>query len=447
MSQTWTTQQILALAPDPASAKAGQGLTGVNKWVSLGCSEQAVWGECQGSGSSPYQVQIELSEPAFRCSCPSRKFPCKHGIGLFLIFANNVAAIQEAAPPGWVADWLSKREEKAEKKKEAGKPDSEKSPEELAKAAEEQAKRAAQRQKKVNQGLQDLDLWLRDLARQGLASIQARPYKFWDDAAARLVDAQAPGVARMLREMASIPSSGSGWQERLLERLGLVSLLLEASGRLEALPEPVQADVRDAIGWNVRQESVKAGAGETDLWLVLGQRAYEEDQFKVQRTWLRGHRTGRDALILNFIRQGQPMETVLAIGTCFEAELAFFPSAWPLRALVKEGTKSATMPITDFPAYANAPDMLSSYADAIASNPWLDVFPAALTPVIPFRQGETWSVRDQEGHLLTLSHAFTQQWRLMAVSGGHPMTLFGEWDGAHFLPVSAWTNARLIALT
>src|SRR5947209_5539495 len=118
MSQTWTTQQILALAPDPASAKAGQGLGSPGKWKSLGRNEKALWGECQGSGKDPYQVKIELSEPAFVCSCPSRKFPCKHGIGLFLIYANNSAAIAEGAPPAWVAEWLAKREEKAEKKKE-----------------------------------------------------------------------------------------------------------------------------------------------------------------------------------------------------------------------------------------------------------------------------------------------------------------------------------------
>src|SRR5579871_5198627 len=388
MSQTWTTQQILALAPDPASAKAGQGLTGVNKWVSLGRNEQTVWGECQGSGSTPYQVQIELAEPAFRCSCPSRKFPCKHGIGLFLIYANSPAAVKTADPPAWVADWLAKRGEKAEKQKQAEKPDSEKSEEEQAKAAEEQAKRAAQRQKKVTQGLQDLDLWLRDLVRQGIASVQSRPFSFWDQAAGRLVDAQAPGLARMLREMAAVPTSGPGWQERLMERLGQVTLLLEAYRRLDTLPETVQADVRNAIGWNVRQESVLAGEGVSDLWLVLGHRAYEEEQFKVQRTWLRGRNTQRDALQLQFTRPGQPMETLLVVGTCLEADLTFFPSAWPLRALIKERT-SDSRPLTDCPAYPDASTMLSAYADALAGNPWLDVFPAPLAEAVPVRQGET----------------------------------------------------------
>jgi hypothetical protein len=443
MTQNWTAQQILAL--DPASAKAGQGLTNPDKWVSLGRNAQALWGECQGSGSKPYQVQIELSEPAFRCSCPSRKFPCKHGIGLFLIYTNNSAAVSEAVPPDWVAEWLGKREEKAEKKREAAKPDSEKSPEELAKAEAEQIKRAAQREKKVQQGLQDLTLWLHDLTRQGLAAVQSRPYKFWDDAAGRMVDAQAPGVARMLREMASIPASGVGWQERLLERLGLLTLLLEAYGRLDTLSAGVQADVREAIGWNVRQESVLAEPGVTDLWLTLGQRSYEEEQFRVQRTWLRGHKTGRDALILNFTRQGQASENLLASGTCFEAALTFFPSACPLRALLKERT-SATLPLTDFPAFPDFPTLLSAYADSVACSPWFDAFPARVRSVAPVRQGDVWAVQDREGYLLPLSRQFGQAWKLLAISGGHPITLFGEWDGAALLPVSAWVSDRLIPL-
>ena len=67
-------------------------------------------GACQGSGSKPYQVQIDLAEPAFKCSCPSRKFPCKHALGLLLIHATTPAAIVKAERPAWVSEWLASRE-------------------------------------------------------------------------------------------------------------------------------------------------------------------------------------------------------------------------------------------------------------------------------------------------------------------------------------------------
>src|SRR6476469_9727229 len=85
MSETWTSDRIIALAPDPSSAKAGRELANPRKWVTLGLNEAAIWGECQGSGSKPYRTQIDLIEPAFKCSCPSRKFPCKHALALFLL--------------------------------------------------------------------------------------------------------------------------------------------------------------------------------------------------------------------------------------------------------------------------------------------------------------------------------------------------------------------------
>ncbi|HPH90283.1 MAG TPA: hypothetical protein PLZ68_05665, partial [Ferruginibacter sp.] len=73
-----TEDQILTLAPDEASKKSGKDLSSPAKWVSKGVNEFALWGEAQGSGSKPYQTQVDLTNIAFKCSCPSRKFPCKH---------------------------------------------------------------------------------------------------------------------------------------------------------------------------------------------------------------------------------------------------------------------------------------------------------------------------------------------------------------------------------
>jgi len=214
MPATWTTEQILAMAPDARSAKAANGLATPRKWMSLGNNEQAIWGECQGSAKKPYQTQIDTDGPAFRCTCPSRKFPCKHALGLFLLMASQPTAFTQNTQPDWVTDWLTARtrstQQRAKKKERAGKiadPDA-------------QSKRAAERQKKVTAGLEELELRLHDVVRQGLAAAQGLPHSFWEEPAARMVDAQAPGVARLLREMRGIPSSGEGWPERLLEQLG-----------------------------------------------------------------------------------------------------------------------------------------------------------------------------------------------------------------------------------
>src|SRR5262245_16875069 len=158
----WTAEQILALAPDAPSAKAGQGLATARKWQALGADEQAAWGLCQGSGKDPYQTQIDLTEPAFRCSCPSRKFPCKHGLGLFLLLATQPAAFKEKRPPDWVVEWVASRAKRAQQRVE--KQEKVEAGEKTVDAAA-QAKRAASRDAKVTTGLQELEVWLRDIAR------------------------------------------------------------------------------------------------------------------------------------------------------------------------------------------------------------------------------------------------------------------------------------------
>jgi uncharacterized Zn finger protein len=435
----WTTDQILALAPDDSSAKAGRTLASSSKWVTLGCDTRAVWGECQGSGSQPYQVQIDLSEPVFRCSCPSRKFPCKHGIALFLLYASSHADFASNTAPGWVTDWIGKREQTAQKKQEkSAEPRTE---EQAAKTAADQAKRAASREKRVAEGMDQLDIWMQDLARHGLASVASRPYSYWSEPAARLVDAQAPGVARRLQDLSGLPHSGAGWTDRMLERLGLLYLLVEGSRRLASLPEPVREDVRTAVGWAAKQEDVLSQEGVRGDWSVLGQHSHDEDQFRVVRTWLREQETGRLALLLAFTRQGQTSEAPPLPGSVLPAELVYFPSAYPLRAVIKQRLGSPR-PIQTFEGHGTVRGCLDAYANALASNPWIETFPAPLSAVVPVQRGGGWLLADETGEALPLADGFKQPWKLMALSGGRPFAVFGEWDGARLEPLSAWADGR-----
>lgn len=436
MSAQWTVDQVLALAPDAASAKNGRGLATRQKWVSLGRQNSVVWGECQGSGKNPYQTQIDLSEPAFRCSCPSRKFPCKHGLGLFLLLAEQPEEVAEADPPAWVANWIASRSQRAEKKTEQQTKRQEKNADPVA-----QAKRATERQRKVSAGIQELRLWLEDRVRQGLATLPQEPYGMWDGIAARMVDAQAPGLARQLRELAGIVHSGANWHDRVLERLGRLYLLIEGFERIETLPAAVQADLRTQIGWSLGQEEVLAGLAHSDLWLVVGQRTEEEERLRSRRTWLYGIANQMPALLLDFAHGQQPFEQTLVPGTGLEAELAFYPSAYPLRALIKTRQESAMLSKAP-PGSESIGAAIAHYSQALANCPWIERFPLLLTDVTPHLDAQNWLLQDQHGALLPLSpHMESNQgWQLLALSGGQPLTLFGEWNGAFLSIFSVWVE-------
>jgi len=445
MPTTLTTDQILALAPDSASAKAGQGLASSRKWLTLGHTEQSAWGQCQGSGTNPYQTQIDLSEPAFHCSCPSRKFPCKHGLGLFLLLTSQPDAFTESTQPGWVNDWFTSRVQRAEKHAEKLTKKADKQAKTIVDPAA-QARRAAEREKKVAAGLSELALRLRDLVRNGFATVQSQPPKFWETIAARMIDAQAPGVARLVRKMATLPATGDGWHGRLLELASKLFLLCEGFSRLSSLPPETQADIRTIAGWTYSQEELLAQPGLRDRWWVVGQRVEEEDRLRVQFSWLQGEESRRSALLLQFAHASQPLDTSVIAGSVIDAELVFYPGACPLRALIK--IRHSAAPALDAPSHGvTIAQAVAAYGNALAHNPWIERFPFSLQAVIPYQDNDgRWSVRDKAGHRLLLFPHFPRHWELFALSGGHEIFLHGEWDGEHLLPLSVWATGRFVRL-
>lgn len=444
---SWTIEQVLALAPDASSAKSGKDLSASRKWLTLGANDACVWGTIQGSGKDAYQTSIDLSLPAFKCTCPSRKFPCKHGLGLFLIFVQQRNACAQQDVPPWTSEWLAKRAEKEETKvaraaTTAAAPD----PDAELKAAASAQKRAAARESKVSSGLRDLEVWLNDVIRSGFASLPGKPSSFWQTPAARLVDAQAPGLARRVRVLDGITTTGEDWPARLLRELTALHLACEGWSRIDALPSGTQSDVRATLGFTVNQDEVLATDGVRDRWVIAGQRVEEEDRVRVQRTWLFGTKSKRPALCLSFSAgPNQPFDVSLMPGTSVDAELAFFPSAFPLRALVKQRHGVAQPGYEEFP-HVSISSANQFAAEALTANPWMERVLFALSAVIPVRRAHGWIVRDDTGSFLPLAVAEAEAWKLLALSGGKPVALSGEWNGESLRPLSVWSEGRFVAL-
>ena len=428
-----TTDQILALSPDDSSAKAAKGLLAPAKWPLLGHDEVAIWGECQGSGSKPYQVIIEVSGPSFKCSCPSRKFPCKHGLALYMLLAQKQSAFTANTQPPWVNEWLAARQERAEKK-------AEKAAQTEAKPADPEAaaKREAKRLDRMINGAQDLERWMADLVRHGLADLPTKPVTFWRDAAARLVDAQASGLAACVRQLESAVSSGEGWQQRTLVQMGRIQLLTEAMQRIESLPELLRHDVRGSAGWAMDKEDVLAANDRvSDAWQVLGISHDENDKLWERRVWLRSSSSSRNALLLDFSHGGRRFDQVFVPGTVMKATVCFFPSASPLRALLVDAPveEKSGMQIVSTQSWDAA---LGSVAEALAGQPWFQRLPLTLSHGVPVFRDLRWYLRDAEGREVQMRMSVDDGWQLAALSGGHPLSIFGEWLGERLRPLSAW---------
>jgi hypothetical protein len=430
-------EQVLAMAPDDSSKKSGKELANASKWGKRACSDRALWGECQGSGKLPYQAQVDLVSVAFKCTCPSRKFPCKHGLGLMLLYARDKKLFTEMPEPDWVTDWLDKRSAREEKKVEKKEKDAKADP-----AA--QAKRQATRLKRVDEGMADLRLWLKDIVRNGLHALSDRESNYFEAMGRRMIDAQAPGLAAMVRNLGEINRFQDGWQGVFLEQIIRIYLVLEGFSRLEQLPENLQAELRTWVGFAQSQEEVKGGVGVRDAWMVLSRQLEQEDTLTVERTWLYGTTTRQYALILQFSVRGSLPELTLVPGTCIDAELCYFSGASPRRALVRQQFGMVE------PAAISGLKSWRQVAEALAAiqtvNPLVDVNPVIVDGVMPVRDGGSrWLLKDSEGHGVVLQSTNERAWKLMAISGGAPLRLFAVGRAQAFEPLGVWIDEQYVA--
>ncbi|MFD8610373.1 SWIM zinc finger domain-containing protein [Streptomyces sp. NPDC059631] len=445
----WTADQVLALAPDPASRKAGSKLGTAGPWSETGSADEGtVWGLCKGSGSKPYQTVVDLADaagPAYKCSCPSRKFPCKHALGLLLVWAGGesaIATVPEERAPEWAAQWLAGRRKRTADKAE------QRAGQEARSAADPEAarRRAERRAERISAGAAELEQRLTDLLRGGLAAAEQAGYGLWEETAARMVDAQAPGLAARVRELGAIPSSGPGWPARLLEECALLHLLDQGWLRHERLPTELAATVRSRVGLPASADGPPA----RDSWLVLAQYDTADAKLTTRRIWLHGAATGRTALLLSYGAAGRAPEMSLPVGLALDAEVAAYPGDGRQRVALGERF-AAPAPTRIRPPGVTTAEAAARYGEALRHDPWLESVPVTLRDVVPVPAGDSWQLADAgTDRALPVTAAAGGRpglWRLVALSGGAPVTVFGECGHRGFTPLTVWPQGDGEAVT
>ena len=177
------------------------------------------------------------------------------------------------------------------------------------------ARRTAQRTDRVVAGLPELDTWLADQVRTGLARLERVGYGHFEAVAARMADAQALRLSGRLRGMRGTVASGEGWASRLLEDLPALRLTVAGHARLGALPADLAACVRREVGHPVAKDEVLAPAAVRHVWSVVRLRDTQEDRLSTRRVWLYGSVSARMALVLSFAPSGQALDASLVPGT------------------------------------------------------------------------------------------------------------------------------------
>lgn len=429
-------EDILRLAPDASSAKSGKELANPVKWQGMGTDLTYIWGYCQGSGAKPYQTQVDLTAPAFKCSCPSRKFPCKHGLALLLLAMTRVELFDETtAAPDWVAEWIESRQEKSAKKKE--REERPRTEEELAQLQEAKEKRKGDRFARVEAGIDTLELFLEDSLRQGTSSLQSKPFAYWQERAARLVDAQAPGLAKRVINLSSIKNQD--YHSQFLSRAASLFMLTRAFKNRDKLPPEMQEDILTAIGFTASQEELLKNEGVKDDWLVVGQYVTVEERLRVQKTYLRGQNSGRLAMILSFAHGTAPFDILMVPGKTYPAELVYFSSSAPLRVLKKDSGAASDTYIKPS-ITCSLSQAIEQFRAALALNPFVEYMLLFVGPGYIVREATKWYLVDQDHNMAPLMMPELPAWQLYSCAKGEPVLLFGEWDGETITPLSIFTE-------
>jgi hypothetical protein len=447
----WQVEQVFALAPRPNSIAAAQPLAVPTRWVATGCDHQGVWGRCVGSGAEPYDVVVDHTRVRMHCACASRVRPCKHSLALLLLWARGQVA-QVASPSyartrleGWAAV-----DESSAVPASSG-PPSAAAPAPTGAGSAGTAPSGTpptlpdpsgrdERVARMMAGLVELDRWLDDRMRTGLADPALAQYRTWDQLAARLVDAQVGALSNRVRRLAGLVGAGPDWHQHVLAELGMLHLLADAGRHLGTLPPGLADAVGLAIGWQIRQADVLAGVPSTDEWVVMGRSDVREDRIEVRRTWLRGRRSGQWAMVLSFAAYRQTLDASFTVGTAVHADLFRYPGALALRALAGP-RHSAPEPALDVEAGSVA-QAVAEVGRCVALEPWVDRLPVCLRAA-PTRAAGRWVLTDTEGSL-PIAPGAPGIAALLACSEGRPVPVTAEWTPYGLVPLTVHLTDRAV---
>jgi hypothetical protein len=293
----------------------------------------------------------------------------------------------------------------------------------------------------MRDGAADLERWLLDLVRLGLAAAAQQPEEFWENTAARMVDAKLGSVGRRIRQWKALLRAPD-WHELLLGEIAELYLLARSLRRLDQLPPDLRQEALSTAGQPMKREAVLAQPAVADRWLIAGRAEGADEQLRYRRSWLLGARTRRTALLLDFAWGDAPFDPPLQPGTALQADLCFYPGAFPLRAALRDDHYPSDDPFDLAPGFADFSAFLDAFAGALGANPWLYAFPALLDDVRPALHEDRLFLVDRSNQ--AIAAATPARWPLLALSAGHSVSVFGEWDGKSFQVLSAVAEGRLV---
>ena len=456
-----TTDSVAELAPDQASLNAANKLIKPSKWPTLAQRGDLVWGECQGSGANPYRTVFDRSNAGYKCTCPSRKFPCKHVLALMWIYVEDPKPFVDGEVPAWVSDWLGRRRNTSSDKasEESSSQGSGKGSKSLlavkqeapAKPLDPMAEvkrktaadtRAKSTRRSIAAGIEELNQWIDDQIRGGMAAFLSDMNSRCRTIAARLVDAKAQALAGRLDELPSrlMQAPSETRLQMVIQELGRIVLICRAWKAQQD-----DAELTRLVGSSENRDAVLESSQAlrvSSTWEVVGEQVTtRRDGLVSQATWLMNLGEGnRFALLLDFFPASLgKRSSAFVVGERLEAELAFYPARQSLRAVIAERTTSDELadPSNCEPAWPFAAEQpLDDYRKALSVAPWTSEVPLLLPRGRIAKMGLAYWWESQN-HALALPIAGKPAEHIASVPTHQTVAL---WDGMNLTLLSAQSD-------
>jgi hypothetical protein len=450
--------RIEQLAPDQASLSAALKLQKPAKWPVLARGDEGdvIWGECQGSRATPYRVVVVTADAGYKCTCPSRKFPCKHVLALQLMACDTPASFKPGSVPDWVREWQARRRpaKAPQPNTDAESPtgpgaslaaaaaaqaeEKQADPKAAARAEAQRQRLRQEREAAVVAGLDELDRWIVDQLSLGLAGFSQRAPQSVRALSARLVDSKAQGLANRIEMLAAdlFRAPEPSRDDLLLGRLAGLSLISFAYRDQAALPTALREDVRRAVGWTTRREDLledHAALRVASSWSVIAVRSeVQPDRLRRMDTWLLDRKPPPGEVRIALLTDYGPASAgsvgaAFAPGEVIDAEIVFYPSAAPLRGLLNSSTPS--MREGAWPALPQGLAAgFAAYESALAQQPWMDAWPMAMSNVrLVSLSADRLALTDSNGQVLPIDMGQTSD--ALPLLGLAPFSVVVLWDG------------------
>ena len=425
-------------------------------WSAAGHDDDAVWGRYLTSSAEPYEVAVDLRGPAFRCTCPSRKLPCKHQLGLLLLHAHDqvppAGAGCRSSPRGCACATVAggrRRRGRAvgrhPRRQRGGTGVGGRAgwPGHATAAAHRPAARAA-----------DASIGSSGCVRgspsstggSAIASGAGWPRRSWRTRRRGTVSRRGSST----RSAAASPTASgesrrrsvrhSGWHEDVLEELAVLHGLAVAAQRTSSLPEALADGVQAATGLTVARDDVLAGVPSTATVDGDGGEPHARGPHHgAAHVAVRAR--GRSSLHVGDVAR------VRHVRQRGRVRAARRPRRRGRRVLVPRRGAAARdrrtdPPRTDPRIRATASARRSRRASpragwAIAAEPWLERYPMCVE-VAPAPVGDgRWVVTDATRVAAPRARLLAHR-RAGRGLGGAPVTIVGEWSLEGFLPITVW---------